>query len=291
MRRLIIAVILLAFAVLSIPAQTAYRSEVKEWRSEHEKELAGENSWFSLAGLFWLKEGVNTIGRGSRFDIQLTENFDGTKFGTIDFHNGTATLRIEPGVTAEVDGQRISEFQLVSDAIQKQSVVKSGSQNFYLIKREERYGIRLKDNNNRARLDFKRLNWFPIDAAFRVIARFEPFPEPIEIPIPNMLGGSYKMMSEGVLKFRLKGKNFSLQPVEEDGRFFIVFRDLTSRTQTYGVGRFLYAEKSKDNRVILDFNKAENPPCAYTTFATCPIPPRKNRLSVAIPAGERRYRK
>ena len=97
------------------------------------------------------------------------------------------------------------------------------------------------------------------------------------------------MKSEGILKFKLNGKNYSLQPVEEDGRYFIIFRDLTSKNDTYGVGRFLYAEKSKDNKIILDFNKAENPPCAYTTFATCPIPPKQNRLQTAIKAGEKRY--
>jgi uncharacterized protein len=280
---------LLAVFVFTANAQIKYKKEVEKWRSEHESELKSENSWFSLAGLFWLKDGVNTIGVGEKYDIQLTKNFKNGKFGEILFENNTATLKVENGVEATTDGILISEMVLISDADGKQTIVKTGSQTFYVIKREDKFGIRLKDKNNQARLNFKGLHWFLIDAKLKVTATFEPFSEPKEVLIPNMLGGNFKMKSEGILKFKLNGKDFSLQPVEEDGKFFIIFRDLTSKTETYGVGRFLYAEKSKDNKIILDFNKAENPPCAYTTFATCPIPPMQNRLKIAIKAGEKRY--
>jgi uncharacterized protein len=280
---------LIAIFIISTNAQSSHKSEIQKWRKAHETEIKGENSWFSLAGLFWLKNGVNTIGHGKNFDIQLTENFKNGKFGELLFQNGTATLKVENGVEALTEGILISEMVLISDVNQKQTVVKTGSQSFYLIKREDKFGVRLKDKNTKARLNFKGLKWFPIDPKLKVIADFEPFSEPKEILIPNMLGGTFRMKSEGILKFKLNGKSFSLQPVEENGKFFIVFRDLTSKTQTYGVGRFLYAEKSKDNKIILDFNKAENPPCAYTTFATCPIPPQQNRLKIAIKGGERRY--
>jgi uncharacterized protein len=284
-----ILLILIFSLLVSANAQTAYKTDVNKWRSERETELKSENGWFSLAGLFWLKDGVNTVGNGEKYDIQLTENFKNGKFGEILFENGTAALKVEKGVEALVDGKQVSEIALVSDADKKQTIVKTGSQTFYVIKREDKFGIRLKDKNNKARLDFKGLHWFPINEKLKVIATFEPFSEPKEILIPNMLGGSYKMKSEGILKFKLNNKAYSLQPVEEDGKYFIIFRDLTSKTETYGVGRFLYAEKSKDNKIILDFNKAENPPCAYTTFATCPIPPKQNRLKIAIKGGEKRY--
>jgi uncharacterized protein (DUF1684 family) len=272
-----------------VNAQTDYQKEIAKWRSDHETGLKSENSWFALAGLFWLKEGVNTVGRGEKFDVQLTENFRGEKFGEIIFQNGTATLRVEKGVEAFTNGQTVAEIALVSDEAQKQTIIETGSQSFYLIKRSDRYGIRLKDKNSPGRLNFKGLHWFPVNKNYRVTATFEPFPEPKEIIVDNLIGGIFKMKSEGILKFRLFGKDYSLQPVEENGRYFIIFRDLTSRTETYGVGRFLYAEKSKDNKVILDFNKAENPPCAYTSFATCPIPPQQNRLKIRIAAGEKRY--
>lgn len=288
MKNFIIALFLIIVFVATLTAQT-YKAEVTKWRTNHETELKSENSWFSLAGLFWLKDGVNTIGKGANYDIQLTENFKGGKFGEIKFQNGAATLKVEKGVEALIDGKQISEVALVSDKDGKPTVIQTGSQTFYVIKREEKFGIRLKDKNNKARLDFKGLHWFPINEKLRVTATFEAFSEPKEILIPNMLGGNYKMKSEGLLKFKLLGKAYSLQPVEEEGKYFIIFRDLTSKKETYGVGRFLYAEKSKDNKVILDFNKAENPPCAYTTFATCPIPPQQNRLQLAIKGGEKRY--
>ncbi len=270
-------------------AQTAYRDEISKWRIAYETELKSENSWLSLAGLFWLKEGVNTVGRGESYDIQLTGNLKSAKLGEIVFQNGVATLKVESGVEALNDGQQISEMVLVSDANQKQTVIQSGSQIFYLIKREDRYGIRLKDKNHPNRMKFKGLKWFPVLEKYKVIASFEPFAEPKEMLIPNTIGGNYRAQSEGILKFKLNGKNYSLQPVESEGKLFIVFRDSTSKTETYSVGRFLYAEKAKDDKVILDFNKAENPPCAYTTFATCPIPPQQNRLPIAVKAGEKRY--
>lgn len=289
MKSSISIILLIAIFVVNFQAQSTYNSEVTKWRTNHETELKSENSWFSLAGLFWLRDGVNTIGKGANFDIQLTESFKGEKFGEINFRNGVATLKVENGVEAISDGKQISEIVLVSDENQKQTVVQTGSQTFYVIKRETKFGIRLKDKNSPNRLNFKGLHWFPIVEKYKVVATFEPFDKPKEVLIPNTIGSGYKMKSEGVLKFKLLGKNYSLEPVEENGRYFIIFRDLTSKKETYGVGRFLYAEKSKDNKVILDFNKAENPPCAYTTFATCPIPPPQNRLQLAIKAGEKRY--
>lgn len=269
-------------------AQTAYVKEVEKWRGDHETELKSEDGWLTVAGLFWLKDGINTIGAGSGFDVRLTENFQG-KFGEINFQNGAATLKVEDGVEALNDGKKISTIELASDEKGKPTVIQTGSQTFYLIKREDRFGIRLKDKSNKERLNFKGLHWFPIDENYKVTAKFEAFDAPKEVLIPNVLGGNFKMQSPGVLKFKLKGKDYSLQPVEEDDKLFIIFRDASSRSETYGAGRFLYAEKPVNGKVVLDFNRAENPPCAFTSFATCPLPPPQNRLDVEIKAGEKRY--
>lgn len=286
--KLIGSFIILLISV-NIFGQTNYQKEVQSWREKREAELKSENGWFSLAGLFWLKEGINTIGAGKDFDIQLTDNFKQGKFGEIVFQNETVTLKIENGVEAFNDNKQISEIVLVSDEKGKPNVIQTGSQNFYLIKREDKYGIRLKDKNTKERLSFNGLNWFPVNKKLKINATFEPFDNPKEIIIPNQIGGSYKMKSSGILKFKLNGKTYSLQPIDEGDKYFIVFRDLTSKNETYGLGRFLYAERTKDGKVVLDFNKAENPPCAYTSFATCPIPPPQNRLQVVIKAGEKRY--
>lgn len=284
-------ILVAVFAIGVLGQQNNYQNEITKWRSERETNLKSENGWLTVAGLTWLKDGINTIGTGSDFDVQLTENFKKGKFGEINFHNGAATLKVEKGVEALNDGKSISEIELVSDEKGKPTMIQTGSQTFYLIKREDRFGIRLKDKNSKERINFKGLHWFPVDESYKVTAWFEAFDEPKKVLIPNVLGGNFKMKSPGVLKFKIKGKEYLLEPVVEEGsdNLFIIFRDLSSKTETYGAGRFLYAEKPVGGRVVLDFNRAENPPCAFTSFATCPLPPQQNRLDVEIKAGEKRY--
>lgn len=280
-----------AFSVFA-GAQTNYRSEVEKWRASHEAELKTENGWLTVAGLFWLKDGVNTIGAGAGFDIELTGNFKQGKFGEINFQKGKAVLKVENGVEASTNGNQISEIELESDEKGKPTIIQTGSQTFYLIKREDRFGIRLKDKNNRELVNFTGLKWFPINEKYKVEAEFEAFTEPKEVLIPNVLGGNFKMKSPGVLRFKLRGQKYTLEPVVEaegSDELFIIFRDATSKTETYGAGRFLYTKKAENGKVILDFNKAENPPCAFTAFATCPLPPPQNRLEIEIKAGEKRY--
>jgi uncharacterized protein len=272
-------------------AQTDYVKAVEKWRSEQEADLKKETGWLTLAGLFWLKEGINTVGAGEDFDVRLTDNFKKGKFGEIELKNGVASLKVEEGVETESDGKSITtNIQLVSDEKGKPTQIRTGSQIFYLIKREERFGVRLKDSQSKARVAFKGLHWFPIDESYKVTARFEAFPEPKEVMVPNVLGGKFKMKSPGNLKFTLKGKEYSLLPVEEeDGRLFIIFGDKSNLNETYKSGRFLYADKPVNGEAVLDFNKAENPPCAFTPFATCPLPPPGNGLEVEIKAGEKRF--
>lgn len=271
--------------------QTDYVKEIEKWRSERETKLKTETGWLTVAGLFWLKEGVNTIGAGESFDVRLTNNFRPGKFGEIEFKNGAAVLKVAGEVEAQVDGKRFTGTKtLVSDERGKPTEVRTGTQTFFLIKREERFGIRLKDSNSDARRNFKGLEWFPVEESYKVTARLEPGTEAKELQVPNVLGGFFKMKSPGVLKFTLKGKQVSLQPVEEDdGTLFLIFGDASNESATYKSGRFLYADKPVNGEVTLDFNKAENPPCAFTPYATCPLPPAGNKLEVAVDAGEKRY--
>ena len=286
----ILAVMLLG-ALISAQAQTDYIKAIEKWRSDEESDLKKETGWLTVAGLFWLKEGVNTVGVGPAFDVRLTDNFKGGKFGEIELRNGVANLKVEDGVEGQGDGKDISTtIQLVSDEKGKPTQIRTGSQTFFLIKREDRFGIRLKDSKSKARLEFKGQHWFPIDESYKVTARLDAFPEPKEVMIPNVLGGSFKMKSPGILKFDFKGKEYSLQPVDEgDGTLFIIFRDGSNLNETYLAGRFLYADKPVNGEAVLDFNKAQNPPCAFTPYATCPLPPPQNTLEVEIKAGEKRY--
>jgi uncharacterized protein len=283
-------VALFVFSVFA-NGQTDYAAGIEKWRVARAGVFKLEDSWLTVAGLFWLKEGVNTVGAGAGFDVELTENFKQGKFGEIIFQNGKATLKVENGIEASVGGRQISEIELVSDDKDATTIVQTGSQSFYLIEREARFGIRLKDKNSRERVNFTGLKWFPVDEKYKIEAEFESYKEPKEILIPNVLGGNYKMKSPGLLHFKLKGRKYTLESVVEDlsGGLFIIFRDATSKRETYGAGRFLYTKKPENGKVILDFNRAENPPCAYTAFATCPLPPLQNRLKVEIKAGEKRY--
>jgi len=267
-----------------------YRAEIAAWRGKHEADLKSDTSWLTLAGLFWLKPGKNTIGAGPGYDVQLTSSFTQGKFGELDLHDAIGTLTVENGVTATVAGDPVTRVDLVWDEKTKPPVVRTGTQSLSLIKRGERYAIRLRDTNSDVRSNFTHEKWFPADPRYRIKARFERYPEPADVLVPNVLGENFKEKAPGLLHFRLGGKSFTLQPVIEEDHLFIIFKDLTSKTTTYGAGRFLYAAYPTDgDTVILDFNKAENPPCAFTAFATCPLPPRQNRLPVAIPAGEKRY--
>ena len=287
------SIILLALVLVFLTpahAQTAYIKAVEKWRSDEESDLKKEDGWLTLAGLFWLKDGINTVGAGPDFDVRLTDNFKQGKFGEIDFKNTVAALKVESGVEAQSDGKSVVTINLLSDEKGKPTEIRTGSQTFYLIKREDRFGIRLKDSNSKARLAFKGQRWFPIDESYTVTARFEALPEPKEVMIPNVLGGHFKMKSPGLLKFTLKGKEYSLQPVaEDDGALFIIFRDKSNLGETYSAGRFLHADKPVNGEAVLDFNKAENPPCAFTPFATCPLPPPGHSLDIEIKAGEKRY--
>lgn len=274
---------------LAAYGQTSYVSQIEKWRTEHQADLLSDSGWFTVAGLFWLKPGVNTVGSGPEYDVQLTKNFEQGKFGEIAFANGSALLTVANGVKATSGGKPISSINLINDQKSDSTTISVGSQSFFVIERDGRYAVRLKDTQNEPRLNFHGLKWYPVSPKFRVTARFEPFPKPKEVLIPNVLGSTFKMKSPGILHLQLNGKPYSLMPVEEGDHLFIIFKDLTGKTDTYGAGRFLYAARPLNGKVELDFNKAENPPCAFTEFATCPLPPPQNRLNVAIPAGEKRY--
>src|ERR1041385_7842008 len=202
MNKSILVLLATAFvALVPTKAQTDYVKEIEKWRSDEQRDLKKDNGWLTVAGLFWLHDGVNTVGALPKFDGRLTDTFKQGKFGEINFHNGSATLKVESGVEAQSDGKNISTIDLVSDEKGKPTQIQTGSQTFYLIKREEQFGIRLKDNNSEARRMFKGLKWFPIDESYKVVARFDPFTAPTDVKIPNILGGSFKMKSPGILKF------------------------------------------------------------------------------------------
>lgn len=273
-----------------VRAQSEYVKKIEQWRKDEEADLKRDDGWLTLAGLFWLKDGANSVGAGPDFDVRLTKSFKGGRFGEIDLKNGVATLTVEKGVEAQSSGKSVETVDLVSDENGKPTEVRIGSLTLSLIRRQDRYGIRLKDNQSQTRLAFKGQQWFPVDESYRVSARLEAYPEPKELLVPNVLGNHLKEKSPGLLKFTLQGKECSLHPIlEKDGSLFLIFRDASNSTTSYSAGRFLHADKPVNGETNLDFNQAENPPCAFTPFATCPLPPPGNELTVKVSAGEKRY--
>lgn len=278
------------FVMLTAAGQTAYQVEVNKWRAEQEAELKVDEGWLTLAGLHWLKEGPNSFGTDRGNDLVLPANSAPGKVGTFVLQNDVTTLTVADGVNVTVEGKPVRTVQMQPDTATTPTAIKVGSLKLLIIKRGERYGVRFWDVNSPRRREFKGLHWFPVLEQFRVTAKFIPHEQPTELAVPNVLGDVLKMPSPGSLHFNLNGREYSLEPVNEgDSKLFIIFRDMTSGKKTYSGGRFLYADAPVNGEVTLDFNKAVNPPCAFTPFATCPLPPKQNRLAVAIEAGEQIY--
>jgi len=254
-------------------AASTYQAEIAQWRRAREAELRQDGSWLTVAGLFWLREGSNRFGKDSSNEIVLPDG--PARAGAFDLRNGK--------VTVTMDGRT---RPLASDSVDKVAV---GRLSLFAIHRGAKFGIRMRDPASQARRDFHGLDYFPASEQYRVTARF--FADPHKIPIANVLGQTVPMDSPGYVVFRLRGQELRLYPVFEAPAtsLFFIFRDQTSGKETYGAGRFLDAGMPSGDQVVLDFNKAYNPPCAFTPFATCPLPPQENRLAVGIEAGEKTY--
>jgi len=255
----------------------AHRDDILKWRADRVQRLQREDGWLSLVGLHWLTEGENEPIPG----VKLVRNGE------------VVMLTSSEGMTA--GGKPVvAPMPLIDDASENgPTVVQMGTKRFQVIKRGERYGLRVKDSQADTRTHFQGLDDYEVNPKFRVEARFEPYNPPKKIPITDVTGMTSDNPSPGALVFTIDGKEYRLDPILEQGEtdYFIIFRDATSRNETYPAGRYLYASPAgKDGNVIVDFNKAYNPPCAFTPFATCPLPPLQNRLPIRIEAGEKKYR-
>jgi uncharacterized protein (DUF1684 family) len=263
-----------AALAMALTAASNYQTEIAQWRQQRETALKAEGGWLTLTGLAWLHEGSNRFGKDAANEIALADG--PAHAGAFELHGNKVTVTVG-GSTREVKPD-------------SSDVVKAGRLNLFLIKRSEKYGIRVKDPESPARRGFHGLDYFPANEAYRVTARWVAAAR--KIPILNVLGQTEPSECPGYAVFRLQGKEFRLYPIlEEPGakELFYIFRDETAGKETYGAGRFLYSEMPKDGKVVLDFNKAYNPPCTFTPYATCPLPPPENRLPVRIEAGEKKY--
>lgn len=260
-----------------------HRRDVEQWQAKRAERLEAEDGWLSLIGLFWLDEGQNVISISSkavRQPLRLTRQ------------GGTVTLEPAPEMT--IDGKPLSAPVALKNDMEEggPTIVHIGTVRFQVIKRAERYGLRVKDANADTRVHFEGLDYYPIEPKWRVEARLEPYTPVKKIPITDVTGSTSDNESPGALVFTLDGKEYRIDPILEEGsdELFLIFKDGTSKDETYPAGRYLYAPKpGADGKTVIDFNRAYNPPCAFTPFATCPLPPLQNRLPIRVEAGEKRY--
>ncbi len=275
-------------ALLLFAVTPGYQDEVTKWRAKREATLKAEDGWLSVAGLFWLKEGYNRVGASPTNNIRLPRG--PANAAIITMRVGKVHLVANPGVTVTVNGKPVTAADLQSDQDHATpDLVAIGNLKFFVIHRGARNAIRLKDPEAPTRKEFTGLQWFPIQPDWKIEAKFVPYPTPKKLVFDTMIGEKEEDLSPGYAEFQRAGQQIRLEATVEGDALFFVFRDKTAGKTTYPAARFLYTEMPQDGKVTLDFNRAYNPPCAFTSFATCPLPTPQNRLIIEIPAGEKMY--
>ncbi|MGE5235419.1 MAG: DUF1684 domain-containing protein [Acidobacteriota bacterium] len=270
----------------------AYAAELARWHEARIAALTREDGWLTLVGLYWLHRGVNRFGSAPGNEVILHGADVPPVAGLFEVRSdGAVIVRTGPESGVTLAGAPVAERTLRADATGSPDVLALGSLRFYIIERAGTLGVRVKDLDSPAKKDFRGIETFPVDPAFRLDATFEAYPTPRQIEVPSAHGPAQSMLVPGVVRFTVAGRACSLEPFvssPDDRQFFFVFRDATAGRETYGAGRFLDAEgpAAGSKRLVVDFNRAYNPPCAFTPYATCPLPPAANILPVRIEAGE-----
>jgi uncharacterized protein (DUF1684 family) len=288
---LAVALILLPSALLVMGAakpeapDVAYVQSFEKWKAEQTADL--KENWLSLAGLFWLKPGANAFCSDASNPIVFPQA--PSHAGEFDLAGKEVTLKLLPDAKATIAGKPVSTAKLDPDTSEHLTRVEMGTLRFHVIVRAERVGIRVLDTDSAAARNFKGMIFFPLDMNYRVTATWVPGDGKQTIEIPNVLGDVTAKPVPGVVVFKVNGEELKLTALGGDAKtgLFFVFNDLTAKNDTYPGGRFLDTGPIVDGHVVLDFNRAYNPPCAVTPYATCPLAPKENRLAVALPAGEK----
>lgn len=272
-------------------ADPNYVKEINEWDAKRTSRLKADDGWLNLIGRFWLKPGENTFGTSKDNDIVIESSKLPEHIGSFLFIDTIVTFKANDGINVLYNNNPVKEIIMVDDQKKDMTVLQIGSIKFNLIIRDTLYGIRARDLNSELVKNFNGIERFPIDQSWDIKAKFEAYIPPKEIMVPNVLGQIDKENSPGAVVFDRDGKTYRIDVVDEGGdKLFLIFADQTSGDETYGGGRFMYVNKPDSTGIInLDFNKAYNPPCVFTKYATCPLPPLQNYLKLRIEAGEKIY--
>lgn len=292
MTKLTLALVVLAATAALSATSDDFQTAEKTWRDKRQARLKSDSGWLTLVGLHWLQPGENAFGSDPANPVPLPAGKAPGKAGVLVLEGGTVRLKPEPAAGLTIEGKPASEQVLGDDMAEKTDVVKLGDLSFFIVKRGDRLGVRVKDAKSPLLQSFKGLDYFPADPKWRVTATFVPYEKPREVEIPTVLGTTDTMTAPGLVRFTVAGHEYTLEPVVEDPKdpsLWFIFKDATSGKDTYVAGRFLYSDMPKDGKVVVDFNQAYNPPCAFTPYATCPLPPKENILPIRVEAGEKAF--
>ena len=271
-----------------IASQPDHYAEIMAWRERRRTGLLKPDGWLSLVGLHWLEPGVNTIGTADTNDIILSHG--PTHWGTVVLADSGIQFQAAPGIDNLINGVPGDRATLAADTSGDPTIIAYGTTQFHVLERGQ-FALRVKDANAPERLDFKGIENFPVSSDLRIEATFEPAAPGATLAVGNVLNQLNDEALYGTAVFELDGNTYRLLAVgDQDAEsLFFIFADRTNGRETYGAGRFVYTDLPSDGKLILDFNKAYNPPCVFNEFSTCPLPPPENRLAIAIRAGEKNY--
>lgn len=267
-----------------------YVRSIETWREERRAALTAPESWLSLIGLHLVKPGAQTVGAGADNAIRLRAGPD--RLGVLTLTpDRTVSLDLAAGVAATIGGKAVARGTLDYTA-EAPTIVRFGTASFMVIDRGGDLFLRVRDSESTRRRDFVGIEYFPINPAWRIEAEWVPFDPVQQVPITNILGQTGPQPSPGKVVFTHAGRIHELIAVDEGvtDELFFILTDLTAGEETYGAARFLYTTHPRDGRLVLDFNRTENPPCAFNPYSTCPLPPKGNRLPFRLEAGEKMYR-
>ena len=269
----------------------SFEEEENAWRAQRDKQMQSPKSWLSIAGLFWLKEGKNSFGSDKSNKIRLPSHSAPAAAGTFIFKKGKVKVVANKKAELLVEEKKIKKMVLKGDDQGEPDVVTLGKLEMWVIKREDQYGIRMRDLEAAPYKNYKGLDFYPPSEKFKIEAEFVPYPESKKVTVTTVIETENEYTSPGYVKFKVDGKEYKLDGFGEveSKRLFILFKDRTNGKETYEPGRFMYAAIKENGKVDLNFNRAFNPPCAYTIWATCPLTPSQNWLKVPIEAGEKKY--
>lgn len=298
MDRLILLLSLFTFCACSNQSSSSrldpaeYLSSIEEWHQRRITSLKAPDGWLNLAGLYWLKEGLNTFGTGENMDIHFPDGSVPASAGYFILESNRVSVYLKPEAAIKVNGVMLKESVVFHADSSAGKVMETGDFRWVVIRREDKFGIRLRQLNHPRLEKFSGIERFPIDQQFRITARFQVADTLRYIPITNVLGQTTLQYSPGTLVFEWENKTRFLDVIDEGngGDYFIVFADETTGKTTYSGGRFLYVSRpDQSGEITIDFNKAINPPCVFSPFATCPLPPKQNQLDFSVLAGEKNF--